>query len=68
MDEERAVFNHIEGESDQDLAEQMYDPEWYEEIEQLEYLTHPELQEVHRLSMSDAEWRKMVDEWGEELR
>jgi hypothetical protein len=66
MGNSERIHSQIDGRPDQDLAEQLYDPEWYEEIEYLNYLTHPEVQEVHRMSLSDAEWKKMVDEWGEE--
>lgn len=60
------INRDIEGRSEEDLAEQLYDPELYEETSSGVYLSQPETTVIHRLSLTDEEWRKMVDEWGEE--
>jgi hypothetical protein len=47
---------------DIDQAELMYDPDLYEELDTIE---HQRAIDMHR--MTDSEWRKMADEWGEEV-
>lgn len=54
--------NHPMERPDEDQVELAYDPDLYEELDVIE-----QQKAIDRHRMTDSEWRKMADEWGEEV-